>query len=75
MNQFESDLIATIREAWPRGTRIRLIETTDEYTHLKRGAEGTVTSVDSMGTVHVRWDDDSGMGLIPGEDRWLKIGD
>jgi len=54
------------------GERVRLISTTDPYTDLKPGALGTVAFIDSMGTVHVNWDDGSNLGLIPGEDVWRR---
>ena len=53
-----------------RGDRVRLIRTTDPYTHLRPGDLGTVAVVDDLGTVHVAWDDGSSLGLVPGEDRW-----
>jgi hypothetical protein len=53
--------------------RVRLIRTSDEHTRLRPGAEGTVSLVDGTGTVHVRWDDGSRLGLIPGEDQWQEI--
>jgi hypothetical protein len=53
--------------------RVRLEYTSDPYTDLRPGAEGTVALVDSMGTVHVRWDSGSSLGLVPGEDRWTFI--
>jgi hypothetical protein len=46
------------------GRRVRLIVCTDPHTRLKSGAEGTVTSVDDAGTVHVKWDDGSRLGLV-----------
>jgi hypothetical protein len=52
------------------GRRVRLLFTNDPYTDLSFGCEGTVTLVDDMGTVHVKWDNGSGLGLIPKEDRW-----
>lgn len=52
------------------GQRVRLIRTTDPYTRLLPGDEGTVDHVDNAGTVHVRWDNGSNLGLIPGEDMW-----
>lgn len=55
------------------GDRVRLIYTSDQYTNLKRGDEGTVFSIDSMGTVHIKWDNGSNLGLIPHEDRWEVI--
>jgi hypothetical protein len=55
------------------GTRVRLVSTSDPYTELKPGAEGVVSSVDSMGTVHVDSESGSDLGLIPGEDQWREV--
>ena len=52
------------------GQRLRLITTTDPYTHLTPGKEGTVMCVDDVETVHVDWDNGSTLGLIPRVDRW-----
>ena len=46
------------------GRRIRLVSTGDPWTRLRGGDEGVVVSVDSTGTVHVRWDSGSGLGLV-----------
>jgi hypothetical protein len=56
------------------GKRVRLIRHMDRYSNLPSGTEGTVTIVDSMGTVHVAWDTGSRLGLIPGEDQWEVLG-
>ncbi|MCQ9359246.1 MULTISPECIES: DUF4314 domain-containing protein [unclassified Corynebacterium] len=53
------------------GTRIRLINTSDPYTTLIPGDEGTIELIDDAGTIHVTWDTGSRMGLIPGEDTYL----
>lgn len=55
------------------GKRIRLIHTTDPYTDLKAGSEGTVDHIDDAGTIFVKWDSGSGLGLIPGEDHFVVI--
>lgn len=55
------------------GSRIRFISSTDPYTTLSEGDEGTVEFVDSLGTVHVQWDNGSTLGMIPGEDRFARI--
>jgi len=52
------------------GRRVRLIRTTDPYTDLRMGDEGTINFVDDLGTVHVRWDNGSSLGLVPREDSW-----
>lgn len=46
------------------GRRVRLIKCNDQYTRLELGAEGTVVSVDDVGTVHVRWDAGLVLGLV-----------
>ena len=51
------------------GQRVRLIYTSDPYSDLPAGSEGTVMFVDDLDTVHVRWDNGSTLGLIPGEDK------
>jgi hypothetical protein len=55
------------------GKRVRLIRCADDYTSNPPGLEGTVTFVDDTGTVHVRWDNGSTLGLIPGVDRWEDV--
>lgn len=52
------------------GKRVRLVRTSDPYTQLKPGDEGTAQFADDMGTLSVRWDSGSSLGLVPGEDRW-----
>lgn len=52
------------------GDRIMLEISSDQYTLLEEGDKGTVKFIDSMGTVHVKWDNGSTLGLIPSEDSW-----
>lgn len=56
------------------GARVRLLGTTDLFTELRPGALGTVSIIDSLGTVFVNWDSGSSLGLVPGEDRWEVVG-
>lgn len=46
------------------GRRVRLISCSDGYTRLTPGEEGTVTFVDDMGTVFVKWDSGSRLGMV-----------
>ena len=55
------------------GARIRLVSTADPHTRLQPGTLGTIRRVDMLGTVHVRWDDGSTLGLIPEEDTWEEL--
>lgn len=52
------------------GKRVTLLRTSDPYTKLKAGDEGVVDCIDDMGTVFVKWDNGSSLGLIEGEDLW-----
>lgn len=56
------------------GARIRLINTSDPYTTLTPGDEGTVDLIDDAGTIHITWDSGSHLGLLPGEDTYLILG-
>ena len=46
------------------GERVRLISCSDPYTLLTAGEEGTVDFVDDWGTVFVKWDCGSSLGLV-----------
>jgi hypothetical protein len=52
------------------GDRVRLVTVSDEWTDLEPGSLGTVTFIDSLGTVHVDWDSGSQLGLVPGQDEF-----
>lgn len=57
-----------------RGRRIRLIRCNDPYTKLRPGATGTIQFTDDAGTVHVKWDDGSTLGLCAMDgDFWKDI--
>ena len=51
------------------GKRVRLIYSSDPFTKLSKGDEGIVTSIDDLGTIHVKWDSGSSLGLVA-EDNW-----
>jgi len=56
------------------GDRVRLVRMNDPWTRITKGTEGTVRFVDDMGTVHVRWDDGSALGLVADDgDLWEVI--
>lgn len=63
------------RNSQPKaGDRVQLIHCADPHTTLSPGTLGTVTLVDSLGTVHVHWDNGIRLGLVPGEDSFVIIG-
>lgn len=53
------------------GRRVRLLAAPDDpYTRLQAGDVGTVIHVDSLDTIHVRWDKGGTLGLVPDLDRF-----
>lgn len=56
------------------GRRVRMLICKDAHTKLVPGDEGVVTLVDSLGTVHVDWDNGIKLGLMWAEgDRWTIV--
>ena len=37
------------------------------------GTKGTVVAVDDIGTIHVKWDNGSSLGIVLGEDLCRKV--
>jgi hypothetical protein len=52
--------------AYEKGDRVRFLGfgEPDPYSRLRVGVEGTVATVDDLGTVHVDWDDGSRLGVV-----------
>ena len=65
--------VERIKERYPIGTRIELLSTMDDIQGVERGTKGTVVGVDDMGTIHMKWDNGRGLGLIPGEDNFTVL--
>ena len=57
---------------YPPGTRVELLYMEDPQAP-PRGTRGTVLMVDDIGTIHVRWDNGSGLGVAYGHDSIRKV--
>lgn len=55
------------------GQRVRFLRSSDPYTKLQYGDEGEVTTVDGLGTVHIKWDSGSTLGMITEEGDLFQI--
>jgi len=74
MRVISREMLQSLREQYPKGTRVELISMNDPYnTKLIPGCKGTVISVDSIGTIHVAWDCGSCLGVVYGEDHCRKV--
>ena len=76
MFSIRKETLERIRRDYPVGSRVELIMMNDPYrTDLVPGCKGTVNHVDDMGTIHVRWDIGSSLGVVYGEDACKVIDD
>ena len=62
-----------LKNQYPSGTRIELLSSMNDIQPIESGSKGTVIAVDDIGTIHMRWDNGRGLGLIPGEDHFKVI--
>ena len=65
-------IVKEIKETYPKGTRVKLIQMDDLQAPPIRTL-GTVRIVDDTGTVHVNWDNGSSLGAVYGEDKIEKV--
>ena len=56
-----------LRHTYFKDLRVRLVSMNDLQAPPE-GTAGTVEEVDDLGTIHVKWDNGCGLGVIPGED-------
>lgn len=68
MNIISKEQLSVLRKKYYSGIRVKLVRMDDPYTKLEKGAMGTVISVDDIGTIHVKWDSGSCLGIVFGED-------
>ncbi len=68
MKTISKETLTMLREKYPAGTRVELVNMEDPYTSLTAGDKGTVRHVDDMGTIHINWDCGSSLGVVYGVD-------
>ena len=59
-----------LKKLHPPGCRVKLHHLNDPHSKIESGTFGTVTMVDDVGTVHVKWESGQTLGLVMGEDNW-----
>ena len=60
--------VEEIRQRFPAGTRIRLIQMNDDPNPIPSGTLGTVQYVDDAGQLGMLWDNGRSLSLIAGKD-------
>lgn len=75
MNEFErmSRMAKHYKEAYPTGTRILLLGMDDPFAPIPAGTRGSVSLVDDIGQIHMKWDNGQTLAIIPGEDNFRRL--
>ncbi len=69
---FNEETLKRLRERFPEGARVTLTAMADKFAP-PIGTLGTVMSVDDIGTIHVKWDNGSTLGVAYGEDHCERV--
>jgi len=67
------EVLKRLREEYPPGCTVELIEMNDPYRSMPTGMRGKVTLVDDAGGIHVAWENGSTLAAIHGIDRIKRI--
>ena len=59
-----NQLCERMRTHYPPGTRVQLLRMDDPYAPVPSGTRGTVTHVDDMGQLQMRWDNGQSLALF-----------
>ena len=72
MRVISKETLQALRERFPRGTRVELVQMDDPQAP-PIGTKGTVIGVDDIGSIMVSWDNGSGLNVAYGEDICRKV--
>ena len=61
------------KEAYPPVTRIMLLSMNYPHNPVESGTRGTIEYVDDVVTLHMKWDNGQGLGLVPDEDKFRRL--
>lgn len=70
--RLRKEWLERLRAEYPAGCRVEL-EEMDDAQAPPAGTQGTVLWVDDIGTIQVKWDNGSGLGVVYGVDRCHKV--
>lgn len=75
MNRFEAErrFAERMKNNYPPGTRIVLLQMGDDPRPIESNTRGTVGVVDDIGTLHCHFDNGRQLGLVPGEDSFRTL--
>lgn len=59
--------LSVLRKQFPTGYKVKLVEMDDPFAP-PIGTTGVIRYVDDIGTIHVKWENGSGLGVVYGKD-------
>lgn len=62
--------VERLKRTLPVGTRLELTEDMDDIQGLKSGSQGVVSFIDDIGTIHMKWDNGSTLGIVHNVDKY-----
>lgn len=68
MRFLSKELLQHIKDSYPAGTRVELLQMDDPQAP-PIGTHGTVIGVDDIGSIMVHWDNGNSLSVAYGEDR------
>ena len=72
MRMISRDQLQRLREAYPKGSRVELVQMDDPQAP-PIGTHGTVIGVDDIGSIVVDWDNGCGLSVAWGADHCRRI--
>ena len=72
MRMISKEALRALRERYPAGTRVELVQM-DDAQAPPVGTKGTVRGVDDMGSIMVAWDNGCGLNVVYGVDLCRKV--
>ena len=72
MRMISKETLQALRERYPKGTRVELVQMDDSQAPPV-GTKGTVRGVDDMGSIMIAWDNGSGLNVVYGVDICRKV--
>lgn len=72
MKIYSREQVERLRERYPQGAKVCL-DCMEGEERMPSGLAGTVAFVDDAGQIHVKWENGSGLALVPGVDQFHKL--
>lgn len=67
MEMINSKALEKLRKMYPTGTKVELVRM-DDIQAPPVGTKGVVEFIDDIGTIHIKWENGSSLGVVYGED-------